>query len=67
MLYHLNRKQTRYFCKKQKLPKEWDLLYFIKTENSDENTTTNEIKEQSGSQDVKAEIVDIPNLDQNKD
>ena len=37
------------------------------TENSDENTTTNEIKEQSGSQDVKAEIVDIPNLDQNKD
>lgn len=37
------------------------------TVSSDENTTTNEIKEQSGSQDVKAEIVDIPNLDQNKD
>lgn len=37
-------------------------------ENTEENTTkTNEIKEQSGSQDVKAEIVDIPNLDQNKD
>lgn len=36
-------------------------------ENPDGNTTTNEIKEQSGSQDVKAEIVDIPNLDQNKD
>ena len=37
-------------------------------ENTEGNTPkTNEIKEQSGSQDVKAEIVDIPNLDQNKD
>lgn len=36
-------------------------------ENTEGNITkTNEIKEQSGSQDVKAEIVDIPNLDQNK-
>ncbi len=39
----------------------------VSSDNTKENTTPNEIKEQSGSQDVKAEIVDIPNLDQNKD
>ena len=41
----------------------------VSSEESTEGNTpkTNEIKEQSGSQDVKAEIVDIPNLDQNKD
>ncbi len=41
----------------------------VSSEESTEGNTpkTNQIKEQSGSQDVKAEIVDIPNLDQNKD
>lgn len=40
----------------------------VSSDNTEENkTTAKEIKEQSGSQDVKAEIVDIPNLDQNKD
>ena len=41
----------------------------VSSEESTEGNTpkTNEIKEQSGSQDVKAEIVDISNLDQNKD
>lgn len=39
----------------------------VSSDNTKENTTPIEIKEQSGSQDVKAEIVDIPNLDQNKD
>lgn len=41
----------------------------VSSEEKTEGNTpkTNEIKEQSGSQDVKAEIVDIPNLDQNKD
>lgn len=38
------------------------------TVNSDNaNNTTNTIQEKSGSQDVKAEIVDIPNIEQNKD
>ena len=40
----------------------------VSSDNIEENkTTAKEIKEQSGSQDVKAEIVDIPNLDQDKD
>lgn len=40
----------------------------VSSNDTEENSTTaNEIKEQSGSQDVKAEIIDIPDLDQNKD
>lgn len=37
----------------------------VDSENT--NNTTNTIQEKSGSQDVKAEIVDIPNIEQNKD
>lgn len=37
------------------------------TTTEEETPKTNEIKEQSGSQDVKAEIVDIPNIEQDKD
>ena len=37
------------------------------TSNNDNSNNNNVIQEQSGSQDVKAEIVDIPNMDPHKD